>query len=310
MQTCKHMSACLFATLFALALTIEVDASQQCMALVKQKRISDPRPLVVFVHQHKAGGSTLKGLFYEFAAAYNLRFSIEGLHEPQEPLPEDFGDQLDQYDIVNGHWGYCDLVGRPCYYITNLREPVERAFSFYRYCCIKGDQDCRHLWKPEWTSCDLTVSQWFEHACRMNDVNDDFSGCVGLLRRLSRSVSGPGPSAACYSAEDVSAEEAAHRNLFSPCTRFVLAESLEAGMQRVFALLKNIFVENRYSEYGAQGTDLTISFASRNTNDVGKDAETDEGSLWLTEHSRIDVNLYHTATMLYNSSWSLPLVSC
>lgn len=85
------------------------------------------RPVVAFIHVHKAGGTTFTGILERL---YPDRVIVRG------DDPADVATTLsDEVDAVRGAhlMGLHEHTDRPVRYVTILRDPVERVVSGYHY---------------------------------------------------------------------------------------------------------------------------------------------------------------------------------
>ena len=114
--------------------------------------------------------------------------------------------------------GACDAVDAPCAYLTVLRDPWEKFMSFYQYACLEGSEN-KGSWSEEWRR-DATKKGYDVTGCPASPTQfyQNVGGMVEVL------APGAAPDSKC-------AVEAAKRNLASPCTRFLLLENLEEGLQ-------------------------------------------------------------------------------
>ena len=100
---------------------------------------SKERPVLIFLHLPKTGGSSLR----EFLKAkcghknyYQTYWSeATGLGDRDYlnqfiALPQ---EERDRFDLIMGHFSYGlhRFLSRPCVYVTLLRNPLERFCSFY-----------------------------------------------------------------------------------------------------------------------------------------------------------------------------------
>ena len=103
--------------------------------------------VVIFLHICKAGGSTVTdvirrnirsiGFREDFQKNANIHADkiltmFRGLSEEMKELER---AKWDQYDVLanHSHYGVHELLSRPYAYITMLRDPIDRALSYYRF---------------------------------------------------------------------------------------------------------------------------------------------------------------------------------
>jgi hypothetical protein len=114
---------------------------------------ADDRPIVLFLHIPKAGGSTLGE--YIFNHCRDPEGADDGLvnsgvyfcpfgffKEPGLKVPDYAQEIVRRADLraVLGHfwYGLHHVIGRPTRYVTLLRNPVERVISLYYYLKLEG----------------------------------------------------------------------------------------------------------------------------------------------------------------------------
>lgn len=100
------------------------------------------RPVVVFVHLPKTGGTTLKWIITEQLGADRVFDVRRGpIRNRLEELAQMSPQERGRYDAVIGHmpFGVGRLLERPCLYVTLLRDPVERVVSDYFF--VRRAQD-------------------------------------------------------------------------------------------------------------------------------------------------------------------------
>ncbi|KAH9251914.1 hypothetical protein BASA81_010118 [Batrachochytrium salamandrivorans] len=118
----------------------------------------------------------------------------------------------------NRAMGLCDLFpGKPCTYLTILRNPVTRALSDYQYFCLQGAEN-RHKWTPDMIQrgkCELSPSEWF-----LTMKTSPYF----LIERLTRG---------CDSKCGV---DTAIANLLNPCVRYLLVEKFDDGLRQNAAI--------------------------------------------------------------------------
>lgn len=282
--------------------------SWQCVASPNaEKNLTSDRPIVVFVHLYKGGGSSVKFFLEHFAKATGIKWLRKGLHDPASPFEDEHILQLNGLDVVNGAWGYCDLVTRPCLYLTNLRDPVDTALSFYKYCCLAGNEDCKFIWEPAWTRCELSIEGWFDFLCAKWHglcLNGQMSG---LATRMTRIVQESSKSAACTSITEVPVDTAAFANVFSPCTRYVITENLADGLERVEGLLLDLFFKGKPQPNLSLKRNIRLN---QNPKRSSKSKIESSRMLWLRERMWGDTKLHQLAGEMYEATWKKQLDFC
>lgn len=259
------------------------------------------RPLLVFVHVNKGGGSFIRSLLNFYARHTGLKYSGTDIHQDMlyaRGLTPDDLKLLDDVDIVNGAWGYCGLVDRPCVYLSHVRDPVEMCLSHYRYFCKLGKEG-RDMWAPDWTSCDLSIGDWFGHCCHheagrnLNMVSYKYARAAGSVNNTS----------GCLRAEKTPSLAAASHNLLSKCTRYIVSKNSPDEIPRVLSLLKQVFPWTSF--------DLPDSFtATDNSTPKDTEVDTDENLHWCQDNVIQDKIFYSLAELQYEDTWKSPLHFC
>lgn len=109
-------------------------------------RPRDERPTVVFTHVPKAAGTTLDRIMHAVAKSQGRvwRRALGTLYgqflgadkgDALASLDEMSGAALAGVDYLTGHlpYGVHERTSRPCFYVTLLREPVQRLISHFRF---------------------------------------------------------------------------------------------------------------------------------------------------------------------------------
>ena len=209
--------------------------------------------------------------------------------------------------------GFCDFVDAPCAYLTVLREPMERFMSYYAYICLLGAENREH-WTQEWLEkgrCDADPAQFARVVAPRG-----FS-MVDLLA--------PGGDATGRSGCRLAA---AKRNLVSGCTRYLLLDRLDEGLERLGNAVPDLreFADSS-SELDAEAGSLgRVSLAKQNSvngknsaREALSDAqkallaryEADESIMAeLREYLKEDTEVYDFAVARYDEQWDKPLATC
>jgi Sulfotransferase family len=150
----------------------------------------------LFLHIPKTAGTTLKHSIYENYSepGYNGNWFHDGIyyfpygfHKAVRPeLTRNVRRMLAREDLraVTGHfwYGVHDAIPRPCFYITLLRDPVDRIFSLYYHILRKADE----LYHDKIISRGATVEEFVaEFSCREVD-NDQTRRIAGVEPRFGR----------------------------------------------------------------------------------------------------------------------------
>ena len=220
--------------------------------------------------------------------------------------------------------GFCDYVDAPCAYLTVLREPLERFLSYYAYICLLGAEHREH-WTPEWLE---------EGRCTADPA--EFARVVSPSGFSMVDLLAPGGDATGRSGCRLAA---AKRNLVSGCTRYLLLDRLDEGLERLARDAPDLRAfagagggEGREAlpsgaeAAGAAGLGETVSLAAQNSvngknsaRDALSDAqrallaqyEADETIMAeLREYLREDTEVYDFAVARYDEQWDKPLATC
>lgn len=97
---------------------------------------SDPRPLLLFLHIRKAGGTTLKDIIdrhYDPAAI--LRFEVSTMQLARDGFSQLSEPQKRGLEVIAGQmpFGLHRFLPRPSTYITLMRDPIDRVVSYYHH---------------------------------------------------------------------------------------------------------------------------------------------------------------------------------
>lgn len=127
-------------------------------------------PALVFQHNHKAGGTSLKTAFEKTLCTANFSCvhfegnrsvllpgrTASGKLLPRLSVPSDFlftaSEELRRrirVIVVTDHlWtGLCSLLPRRCLYLTTMRSPMYQLISFWNFLCLQGRQNRLELMK-------------------------------------------------------------------------------------------------------------------------------------------------------------------
>lgn len=213
--------------------------------------------------------------------------------------------------------GFCDFVDAPCAYLTVLREPMERFMSYYAYICLLGAENREH-WTQEWLEkgrCDADPAQFARVVAPRG-----FS-MVDLLA--------PGGDATGRSGCRLAA---AKRNLVSGCTRFLLLDRLDDGLEKLGRAVPDLreFADSSSalgdSSSAGSGSLGRVSLAEQNSVNGKNSArealseaqkallaryEADESIMAeLREYLKEDTEVYDFAVARYDEQWDKPLATC
>ena len=100
---------------------------------------SKERPVLIFLHLPKTGGSSLREFlkakcghenYYQTYWSKATGLGDRGQVNQFIALPQ---EERDRFDLIMGHFSYGlhRFLSRPCVYVTLLRNPLERFCSFY-----------------------------------------------------------------------------------------------------------------------------------------------------------------------------------
>mmetsp|Transcript_8880 Transcript_8880/g.28351 ORF Transcript_8880/g.28351 Transcript_8880/m.28351 type:complete len:412 (-) Transcript_8880:68-1303(-) len=174
------------------------------------------RPLLIFHHIQKSGGSAIKVVL---ETKFRSEYAYAGA-----PFAMPRVDCQTDILFTDMAVGLCDSTTRPCYYAHSIREPFDRWRSSYHYFCRRGAER-GHLWLPQYKErgrCDATFVQWVTNKLATGGAArpDNWSWANNtLLQRFAAQWSEPSGAAAAAWYE--CAERAALSNLVLPCSRFV-----------------------------------------------------------------------------------------
>lgn len=126
---------------------------------------AETRPVVVFIHVPKTGGTTLKMCFKK-------RFLKSVFYINKRELEKDFSDrsqeEKDELDYIHGHipTGVVHhAVSRPCVYLSMFRDPLAKAVSNYAHII----QWPKHRWHKRFIEKQITLEKFLtEH----DDIRD------------------------------------------------------------------------------------------------------------------------------------------
>jgi hypothetical protein len=209
--------------------------------------------------------------------------------------------------------GFCDFVDAPCAYLTVLREPMERFMSYYAYICLLGAENREH-WTQEWLD---------EGRCSADPAQ--FARVVAPRGFSMVDLLAPGGDATGRSGCRLAA---AKRNLVSGCTRYLLLDRLDEGLERLGNAVPDLreFADSS-SELDAEAGSLgRVSLAKQNSvngknsaREALSDAqkallaryEADESIMAeLREYLKEDTEVYDFAVARYDEQWDKPLATC
>ncbi|XP_077999536.1 uncharacterized protein LOC144452334 [Glandiceps talaboti] len=119
---------------------------------------------IVFVHNQKSGGSTIKNCLGKLIRAnYNQSPSLIG---QKNAIPYYTNMNMGNIEVTkkayvgDSTFGICDYSTRPCSYFTILRDPYERVISSYNLCIVTNSKTEQCQIK---NAADLSVKEWALH---------------------------------------------------------------------------------------------------------------------------------------------------
>eukprot|EP00515_Schizochytrium_aggregatum_P011549 CAMPEP_0202083344 /NCGR_PEP_ID=MMETSP0964-20121228/23348_1 /ASSEMBLY_ACC=CAM_ASM_000500 /TAXON_ID=4773 /ORGANISM="Schizochytrium aggregatum, Strain ATCC28209" /LENGTH=351 /DNA_ID=CAMNT_0048651045 /DNA_START=24 /DNA_END=1079 /DNA_ORIENTATION=- len=191
--------------------------------------------------------------------------------------------------------GLCDLLApRPCFYLLNIRDPVQRAISEYNYFCVQGAEG-RRKWRPEWRAtgrCPLNIVEYFEAGLAAPSI---------LVERITR-----GCDSACGVA-------AAKSNLDHPCMRFLMLEHLADDAARLSKLLGKGALRKAFDNFVRDATSGT-SQHRRNQTPWSRRVRLQVSNVTLMvklkELMADDILVYEHALSRREAKWGQPLEAC
>jgi len=211
--------------------------------------------------------------------------------------------------------GACDELDAPCAYVTVLRDPVERLLSHWKYVCLAGAEG-REGWPRRWLerdSCDLDPYQFWVRGRAMPWGRKNKQGHPEAL--VARLAPGADPSGAC-------ALDAALANLFSRCSKYLLTDRVDEGLDALEAIAPGDF-EPRLDDLGRRGFRAATSQRSRRVNDGDAlglseeakrrfDAYADDPKMRRKLESLVPNSrtLYEAALERYDEQWKTPFGTC
>ncbi|XP_070570169.1 uncharacterized protein [Ptychodera flava] len=114
---------------------------------------------VVFVHNQKSGGSTLKLCMENIAKEFHFR-NMAVVCDINSGDYYTRMSKMGRHDLVKFHSGghsfqTCNYAKNPCAYVTVLRDPYERLISSYEYCKVRNELHCQI-----YDANQVSVTQW------------------------------------------------------------------------------------------------------------------------------------------------------
>ncbi|CAJ1327930.1 unnamed protein product [Effrenium voratum] len=144
-----------------------------CAKLTEWERAEEPA--LVFMHNHKAGGSTMKEAINMLCKAPELCILFSGNQSKEWPSQKPLGDflftgseaerrRVRAVIAVDPGWvGLCGLLPRPCVYLTTLRDPFYQLLSLWHFACLQGAQK-RAAWNAterQLGRCERPITQFY-----------------------------------------------------------------------------------------------------------------------------------------------------
>jgi hypothetical protein len=140
-------------------------------------------PLVVFIMYEKVGSNSLRHSLEQIAAgrldnsrrlAYYCKIQNGEFLNSSSPLCNQHGlptgccaGAPSGTIVIDNRYGFCSHVhGRPCSYVTVLREPIARYLSAYNYMCVAcadNNANCPAEPRPDSICPRLNVTSFIEH---------------------------------------------------------------------------------------------------------------------------------------------------
>lgn len=124
--------------------------------------ISSSNRLVIFVHIQKTAGQTFRTILNQkFGSDRCLEIGKSAHHVSIQCLGKMPKEKRDEFHCVMAHlpYGLHTYFDKPCYYITLLRDPVERAVSQFFYICRTPSNERYRLIKET----DFSFLSYVEH---------------------------------------------------------------------------------------------------------------------------------------------------
>lgn len=190
--------------------------------------------------------------------------------------------------------GLCDRVDAPCSYTAVLRNPVEQFVNQYASDCLAGSNN-RAAWSAEMKAkgfCGMGLNEWFDW------YQEPESGLLNFIA--------PGVSAN----KDAQFAAAIH-NLDKECFRFLLAEKIDDGLDRMS-------MDPDFSEIATSKMKKAAEKALSSRPTLGEremkllDSQTSDAGVMtkLKERLRHERALYDHAVHTYEHKWKSRWFSC